>query len=77
MLLKMAIVLKILGIDNGKCIKCVDCVQICPSDLFYKPPTIVGEKRSVSFVDPNNECISCGNCIEVCPVDAIIYEKED
>ncbi|MFX1322752.1 MAG: 4Fe-4S binding protein [Promethearchaeota archaeon] len=64
--------MRVIGIDNDKCIKCVKCVEICPLALFYKPPTKVGEKRQVIFEDPNGYCSECELCIEICPTDAIL-----
>ncbi|TFF90309.1 MAG: 4Fe-4S dicluster domain-containing protein [Promethearchaeota archaeon] len=69
--------MKINGIDNEKCIKCLECVKECPESLFVKPPTPIGESRKVNFEDPNNICILCGHCIAICPVDAIEYESEE
>ncbi|TXT61503.1 MAG: NAD(P)H-quinone oxidoreductase subunit I, chloroplastic [Promethearchaeota archaeon] len=65
------------GIDDEKCIKCLECVKDCPSSLFYKPPTEIGEKRRVIFEDPNDGCIECGHCVAICPTSAILYEAED
>jgi len=68
---------KIIVIDNVLCIKCRDCVEECPENLFYSPPTIIGEKRQVSFKDPNKRCNYCGQCIDICPTKAINYENEN
>jgi len=64
------------GINSEKCIKCLDCVKECPSGLFYKPPTKIGEKRTVKFKGKEG-CIECGHCIAVCPTDAIIYKEAE
>ena len=69
--------LTIKGIDNDKCIKCLECTKECPSNLFYKPPTPIGEKRRVIFSDTHSSCIICGHCIAVCPTDAILYDSDD
>lgn len=69
--------MKIKGIDNEKCIKCLECVKECPSGLFEKPVTKIGEKRSVIFKDPNDGCIECGHCVAICPTEAIVYQAED
>ncbi len=66
----------ITGIDDEKCIKCLECVKECPSGLFYKPPTQIGEKRVVKFKGQEG-CIECGHCIAVCPTDAILYEEAE
>ena len=65
--------MKILGLDDEKCIKCLACVDDCPSKLFIKPPTETGDKRKVFFEDPYNRCIECGHCVSICPTDAIIF----
>ncbi len=69
--------MKILRINETKCIKCLKCVNECPSNLFYKPETIVGQKRRVIFEDKFDRCISCGHCISICPTDAIEYDAID
>ena len=69
--------MKIIVIDNVLCIKCRDCVDECPKNLFYSPPTKIGEKRQVLFKDPNKRCNFCGQCIDICPTKAINYENEN
>jgi len=69
--------MKIKGIDDEKCIKCTECVKECPSHLFSKPPTEVGQKRKILFEDLYNTCIKCGHCISVCPTDAILYQEAE
>ncbi|MFX1275753.1 MAG: nitroreductase family protein [Promethearchaeota archaeon] len=69
--------MKIININDDKCIKCLKCVNDCPTRLFFKPPTITGKKRIVKFEDPFNSCIICGHCISICPTDAIEYEASD
>ena len=49
--------MKIIAIDNILCIKCRDCVEECPENLFYSPPTKIGEKRKVFFED--QDLLSC------------------
>jgi nitroreductase/NAD-dependent dihydropyrimidine dehydrogenase PreA subunit len=65
----------ITGIDNEKCIKCLECLKECPSGLFFKPPTKIGEKRVIKFKGPIEGCIECGHCIAVCPTEAILYNE--
>lgn len=69
--------MKIIVINNVLCIKCRDCVEECPENLFYSPPTKIGEKRQVSFKDPNKRCTFCGHCVDMCPTKAINYENEN
>jgi nitroreductase/NAD-dependent dihydropyrimidine dehydrogenase PreA subunit len=69
--------MKIKGIDDEKCIKCVECVKECPSHLFIKPETPLGEKRHILFEDPYNTCIECGHCLAICPTAAVLYEDAE
>jgi len=68
---------KIIGIDDEKCIKCCDCVKACNSHLFISPPTEAGDKKKVYFKDVFDRCEGCGHCISVCPLNAIIFEDAD
>ncbi len=67
--------MKILGIDDEKCIKCLECVKDCPMNLYTKPETKTGENRRVFFGDPLNSCNECGHCISLCPTGAIRFES--
>ena len=69
--------MKIIGIDDEKCIKCCDCVEACNSYLFNSPSTKVGDKKRVIFKDEFDNCEGCGQCISVCPSNALIFEDAD
>jgi formate hydrogenlyase subunit 6/NADH:ubiquinone oxidoreductase subunit I len=69
--------MKIIVIDDVLCIKCRDCADICPENLFYSPPTKIGDKRQVSFKDLDRKCTFCGQCIDICPTQAINYQDKD
>ncbi len=69
--------MRILGIDDEKCIKCLECVKECPMRLYKKPETKVGENRKVFFADPLNACNECGHCVSLCPTGAIQYENDE
>ena len=69
--------MKITGLDDEKCIKCLACIDDCPANLFFKPPTKTGEKRRVFFEDPHDKCIECGHCVAICPTNAITYSDAE
>ena len=61
-------------VDNILCIKCRDCVEACPENLFFSPLTPIGEKRKLEFIDPDDKCTRCGLCIDVCPTNALEFK---
>jgi len=69
--------LKKIVIDDPLCIKCRDCVDICPENLFFSPPTPIGEKRRLNFIDPEDKCTRCGTCIDICPTNALELKTTD
>jgi nitroreductase/ferredoxin len=69
--------LKINGIDKEKCIDCLKCVKVCPSQLFTIDKEQKEENQKVHFQDPFHLCVRCGHCIAVCPTEAIDYEGAD
>lgn len=65
--------MKIIEIDQEKCIKCLECVAECPSHLFFEENP--DSENIVAFVDSYSSCIQCGHCLSICPTDAIIYQS--
>lgn len=63
--------MKIIGIDDAKCINCGQCIKECQARVFFHQ----GEK--VIFEDPDDTCILCGHCLAVCPKGAVIAENAD
>lgn len=55
-----------LSIDPSRCVACLACVRVCPTDAIALPP----EARVVEIIDQN--CIQCGECLPACPHDAIL-----
>ena len=54
-----------LAVDSSRCVACLACVRVCPTDAIALPP----EARIVEIVEEN--CILCGECVPACPHDAI------
>ena len=54
-----------LTIDSSRCVGCLACIRVCPTDAIALPP----EARVVEIVEEN--CIRCGECLPACPHTAI------
>ena len=53
-------------INEVKCIKCGNCVRICPNDAVYS-----------SIIIDDKKCIGCGDCFKKCPTGAISMAEKD
>ena len=57
-------------VDNGKCIGCEECVDVCPVDVY--------EMQDEKSVPVNaDECIGCESCVDVCEQGAISVTEVD
>ncbi len=54
-------------VDNGKCRRCMHCIQACPAKA------IKFERETVKII--SERCILCGNCISSCPQQAVDYRS--
>lgn len=54
-------------IDPGLCINCVQCILVCPTDVFA---AVRGSASTVVVVKPER-CEECLACFKQCPTDAI------
>ena len=53
-------------IDNEKCIKCGDCMSICPAGA------IILENGKITVTE---KCVLCLACVSDCRQDAVIIKK--
>lgn len=51
-------------IDEDRCIGCVKCIRVCPTDAIVGAP-----KRMHSILA--EDCSGCGRCVPACPMDCI------
>ena len=56
-------------INHETCVRCGDCVKVCPS-IF------VSEGKTIGIVDEEH-CTLCGHCLAVCPTEAIDHTELD
>jgi electron transport complex protein RnfB len=54
-------------IDEGWCIGCTLCIEVCPTDAILGT-----NKRMHTVIEPY--CTGCERCLPVCPVDCISLE---
>lgn len=53
-------------IDGSSCIKCLNCVKVCPQEVF-------SATGKMPQVEAPEMCITCGQCVAVCPTDALTH----
>ena len=52
-------------IDISKCIKCGNCVQVCPENHLID---------RISMIFQGSGCTECGKCVLTCPSGALRYK---
>jgi len=58
-----------IAIDDGACVSCSLCAEICPTDVFR-----FDEAKGVPEVVKPGECFGCLSCSEICPPHCITHQ---
>jgi len=65
----------------GSCIKCGQCVQVCPVQAIKLADLVDGMGVGTPYIDPRNQAcdFSCDavQCILACPTGSLTYHKPD
>ena len=61
----------IFGIDAERCVACLACVRVCPTDAI----AVAGDESLLLQV-VDEACIRCGQCLPACPHDAVKVNGE-
>ena len=65
-------------VDWDKCISCLSCVNVCPSECFTKEKTEnQTAKKKVKPTYNGKNCIKCGSCVRSCSQGAIWLKIDD
>ncbi len=59
-----------IGINIETCIKCGNCVRICPAKIFTQETP-----RSEIRLQHISSCIKCGHCVGICPTNSVIHSE--
>jgi len=65
--------------DKEKCIACMRCANICPSQCIYIAKKKRPEDGKLYLAQYDIEalrCIYCGYCVETCPVCALVLTED-
>ncbi|MEJ2296108.1 MAG: 4Fe-4S dicluster domain-containing protein [Candidatus Lokiarchaeota archaeon] len=57
--------------DEDKCISCMSCLNVCPTNSFSKNEA---DKKRTKPVFHGEKCINCGACVRACSKNAIKIE---
>lgn len=60
------------GIDAERCVACLACVRVCPTDAI----AVAGGDPKPLLQVVDEACIRCGDCLPACPHDAVRVQGE-
>ncbi|MDO4551627.1 MAG: nitroreductase family protein [Planctomycetia bacterium] len=61
-----------ISVSAERCVKCGQCVYVCPANIFSVVPE---SQEMLPVVSGEGACIQCGHCVAVCPGDAISHSS--
>lgn len=65
----------------SSCIKCGQCVQVCPVNALHPADLLDGFGVGVPYIDPRKQAcdFACdvGQCILACPTGALVYHRPE
>jgi diguanylate cyclase (GGDEF)-like protein len=62
----------IFAIDAERCVACLACVRVCPTDAI----AVTGGEPKPLLQVVDEACIRCGDCFAVCPHEAVVVSGE-
>jgi len=64
------------GKDEGTCIKCSKCVDVCPMRLMPNALSIFSRMEKVDKLNDYHvmDCMECGSCTYICPQRRFIVQ---
>lgn len=60
----------LINVDEGLCVGCGECDDICPTDVFELVARPDGDDR-LAVAERSDNCLNCQGCVGVCPTNAI------
>lgn len=60
-------------VDEGKCVGCGQCLEVCPNDVFEMDKST----NKMKVVNPTNCVVLCDKCMAFCEQDALSFPDKE